>query len=115
MDEWVQNPTAHTALDDILPCVDKATAQQILSESKQVTFQLVEVVNTFITNISNTDPPKNLPPNLPPDTKRLYYNQSGPAVPVLCNPYNSDITDRKCAADEVSFTNASQVLASLSL
>ncbi|KAG8656217.1 uncharacterized protein LOC110613992 isoform X2 [Manihot esculenta] len=108
MDEWVQNPTAHTALDDILPCVDKATAQQILSESKQVTFQLVEVVNTFITNISNTDPPKNLPPNLPPDTKRLYYNQSGPAVPVLCNPYNSDITDRKCAADEVSFTNASQ-------
>ncbi|KAG7945577.1 hypothetical protein I3843_15G159500 [Carya illinoinensis] len=25
MDEWVQNPTAHTALDDILPCLNNAT------------------------------------------------------------------------------------------
>ncbi|KAJ9189963.1 hypothetical protein P3X46_001206 [Hevea brasiliensis] len=108
MDEWVQHPTAHTALDDILPCVDKATAQQTLSESKKVTFQLVGVVNTFITNVSNKDPPKNLPPNLPPETKRLYYNQSGPAVPLLCNQFNSDMTDRKCVAGEVYFTNASQ-------
>nr|GEZ86156.1 uncharacterized protein [Tanacetum cinerariifolium] len=41
MDEWVQNPTAHTALDEILPCVDNATAQETLYESKDVTFQLV--------------------------------------------------------------------------
>ncbi|EEF31927.1 conserved hypothetical protein [Ricinus communis] len=109
MDEWVQNPTAHTALDDILPCVDKATAQQILSESKQVTFQLVTVVNSFITTVSNINPPKNLPPNLPPEAKLLYYNQSGPPVPVLCNPFNSDMIDRKCAAGEVDSSNASQV------
>ncbi|XP_050234576.1 uncharacterized protein LOC126682855 [Mercurialis annua] len=108
MDEWVQNPTARTALDDILSCVDKATAQQILSESKQVTFQLDLVVNSFINNVSNVDPPKNLPPNLPPELKKLYYNQSGPLVPVLCNPFNSDMTPRKCAAGEVDFGNASQ-------
>lgn len=27
LDEWVRNPTGHTALDDILPRVDSATAQ----------------------------------------------------------------------------------------
>ncbi|XP_020535333.2 uncharacterized protein LOC105635043 [Jatropha curcas] len=107
MEEWVQNPTAHTALDDILPCVDKATAQQTLSESEQVTYQLVLLVNSFI-NVSNTDPPKNLPPNLPPESKNLYFNQSGPLVPILSNPFYSDMTERICAAGEVYFTNASK-------
>ncbi|GJW68599.1 transmembrane protein [Tanacetum coccineum] len=31
-DEWVQNPTAHTTLDEILPCVNNATAQETLYE-----------------------------------------------------------------------------------
>ncbi|KAH8482809.1 hypothetical protein H0E87_030040 [Populus deltoides] len=45
MDHWVHNPTAHTALDDILPCVDQATTQDTLIKSKEITSQLVEVVN----------------------------------------------------------------------
>ncbi|XP_044485261.1 uncharacterized protein LOC123210835 isoform X2 [Mangifera indica] len=100
MDQWVKNPTAHTSLDDILPCVDNATAQETLSQTKEVISQSIAVVNRFITNVSNI--------NYPPAAGPLYYNQSGPLVPVLCNPFNSDRTDRQCAAGEVDFTNAAQ-------
>ncbi|XP_077216924.1 uncharacterized protein LOC143851394 [Tasmannia lanceolata] len=101
MDEWVVHPHSHTALDDILPCVDVATANESLYQSKEVTFQLVNVVNQVINNVSN----RNFPPGLAP----LYYNQSGPLMPVLCNPFASDMTDRVCVIGEVDFNNASQV------
>lgn len=99
MDQWVKNPTAHTALDDILPCVEPATAQEILSESKEVAFQLVVVVNQIV-NLSNID----IPPGLP-----FSYNQSGPLVPVLCSPLNPDKTDRKCMRGEVQLRDAALV------
>ncbi|KAJ9688813.1 hypothetical protein PVL29_014456 [Vitis rotundifolia] len=101
MDEWVQNPTARTALDDILPCVDNATAQETLLRTKDVTYQLVTVVNTVITNVSNV--------NFAPSIVPLYFNQSGPLVPVLCNPFNADLTARQCSAGEVDLDNATQV------
>ncbi|XP_060965966.1 uncharacterized protein LOC115704919 [Cannabis sativa] len=101
MDEWVRNPTSHSALDDILTCVDNATAQQTLYESKDVTFQLVSIVNLFITKVSNFDAPPQAGPT-------IYYNQSGPLVPILCNPFNSNITDRQCPSIELSFQNAQQ-------
>lgn len=101
MDQWVQNPTAHTALDDILPCVDGATAQETLSRSKEVTSQLAEVINQVITNVSNI----NFSPNFAP----MYYNQSGPVMPILCNPFYPDLTDRQCSPGEVDLNNATQV------
>lgn len=102
MDEWVQNPTAHTALDDILPCVDNATAQETLLRSRDVTYQLVRIVDVVITNVTNLqNPPKGLP---------FYYNQSGPMLPSLCNPFNPDLSKRQCAAGEVELQNATQVI-----
>lgn len=101
MDEWVKYPMAQTALDDILPCVDNATAQETLLRTKDVSYQLVNVVNGIIRNVSNV----NVPPNFGP----LYFNQSGPLMPVLCNPLNSDFTDRQCAPGEVDYTNSTQV------
>ncbi|KAL2237360.1 uncharacterized protein LOC105164546 [Sesamum indicum] len=101
MDQWVQHPTAHTALDDILPCVDNATAQETLTKSKEVTSQLVNLMNTVITTISNN----NFAPNMAP----FYYNQSGPRVPNICNPFNADLSDRACAPGEVELNNATQV------
>ncbi|WRX31668.1 hypothetical protein QQP08_024155 [Theobroma cacao] len=101
MDQWVQNPTAHTALDDILPCVDNATAQETLLRTKNVSYQLVNVVNGVLNNVAN----KNFPPALAP----LYYNQSGPLVPVLCNPFNSNLTNRQCASGEVDLYRSSEV------
>lgn len=101
MNQWVQNPTAHTSLDDILPCVDNATAQETLSKSKEVTSQLVDVLNQVITNVSNI----NFSPNFAP----MYYNQSGPLLPLLCNPFNPDLSNRTCTAGEVDLDNATQV------
>ncbi|KAI8547398.1 hypothetical protein RHMOL_Rhmol07G0192600 [Rhododendron molle] len=101
MDQWIQNPTAHTALDNILPCMDNATAQETLLRSKEVTSQLVNVVNQVITNVSNI----NFAPNFTP----LFYNQSGPLMPTLCNPYNPDLTNRVCASGEVDLNNATEV------
>lgn len=101
MNQWVQNPTAHTALDDILPCVDTATTQETLKQSKQVTSQLVDVINTVITNVSNI--------NFAPNFVQLYYNQSGPLLPTLCNPFKPDLTDRACTPGEVDLNNATQV------
>ncbi|URD75399.1 hypothetical protein MUK42_09963 [Musa troglodytarum] len=101
MDEWVDHPHAHTSLDDILPCVDVATAAESMQRSKQVTFQLVNLVNQVIGNISNSD----FPPTLAP----LYYNQSGPPAPPLCNPYLPDMSNRTCLPGEVDFNSASKV------
>ena len=102
MDEWVQNPTSHTALDDILPCVDNATAQETAIQAKDVTHQLVTVVNRVINNVSKV--------NYPPIAGPVYFNQSGPRLPVLCNPFNSDLSDRQCAPGEVELKNATQVI-----
>lgn len=101
MNEWVQHPTAHTALDDILPCVDNATAAETLLRTKEATSELVGVVNQVITNVSNI----NFAPNFTP----LYFNQSGPKIPVLCNPFNADFTDRQCLTGEVDLNNATKV------
>ncbi|PIN16008.1 hypothetical protein CDL12_11338 [Handroanthus impetiginosus] len=101
MNEWVNNPTAHTALDDIIPCVDRDTAQQALSQSEEVTLQTVRLVNTIIANVSNA--------NLPPGARPLFYNQSGPLVPLLCNPYNPDKSERRCVTGEVDLDNATRV------
>ncbi|XP_008809757.2 uncharacterized protein LOC103721362 isoform X1 [Phoenix dactylifera] len=101
MNDWVDHPHAHTALDDILPCVDTATANESLYRGREVTFQLVNVVNQVINNISNR--------NFPPRAGPLYYNQSGPLMPPLCNPYTAGLSNRTCATGEVSLSNASQV------
>ncbi|KAK7411664.1 hypothetical protein VNO78_03099 [Psophocarpus tetragonolobus] len=101
MDEWVQNPTAHTALDEILPCVDNATAQETLLQTRDVTHQIVNLLDNIVSNITNRD----FPPNAGP----LYYNQSGPLMPPLCNPFNNDLTNRSCAPGEVSLDNVAEV------
>ncbi|KAM3390752.1 hypothetical protein ACQJBY_012390 [Aegilops geniculata] len=98
MDEWVTHPQDHTALDDILPCVDMGTANESMRRSEEVTTQLVALVNNVIVNISNRD----FPPGLQP----LYFNQSGPKMPELCNPFKPDMSPRECASGEVDFKTA---------
>ncbi|CAN6459538.1 unnamed protein product [Victoria cruziana] len=101
MNEWVEHPTAKTTLDHILPCVDVATANESLYQSRRVTYQMVNLVNQVVMNISN----QNFPPALAP----LYFNQSGALMPTLCNPFASDLSARQCQAGEVNFNNATQV------
>ncbi|XP_056851091.1 uncharacterized protein LOC108828495 isoform X2 [Raphanus sativus] len=101
MDQWVLNPTAHTALDDILPCVDNATASETLSQTKDVTYKLVEIVDNIINTMANK--------NFPPQARPFYYNQSGPLMPLLCNPFNADLSDHQCKPGEVHLNNATEV------
>lgn len=101
MDEWVQHPHDRTALDDILPCVDPTMTTEAMRGSKLVTYQIIDIINGMITNVSNRD--------FPPQAILLYYNQSGPLVPELCNPYSADLSPRSCATEELQFDNAVQV------
>ncbi|KAJ0248183.1 Transmembrane protein [Hirschfeldia incana] len=100
MSEWVERPSSNTALDEILPCTDNATAQETLMRSKEVTGQLVELINTVVSNVSNI--------NFSPVFPQMYYNQSGPLLPLLCNPFNHDLTDRPCSPGELDLNNATQ-------
>ncbi|XP_038718362.1 uncharacterized protein LOC120011341 isoform X3 [Tripterygium wilfordii] len=100
MDQWVENPAAHSALSDLLPCVDNATVQTSLNVSNGVTFGLVEVVDQYITTIANQ--------NFPEEAGPLYHNQTGPLVPLLCSPFDSNLTRRRCAPGEVDFNHAGQ-------
>ncbi|KAK3134207.1 hypothetical protein QOZ80_6AG0546330 [Eleusine coracana subsp. coracana] len=107
MDEWVlRQPEGQgqgrTALDDILPCADTAVTNEALRRSREVNHQLVLALNTLISNVSNAN---NIPPQAGPP---LYYNQSGPPLPLLCNPFNADLTGRSCAAGEVPAADAPQ-------
>ncbi|OEL20833.1 hypothetical protein BAE44_0018149 [Dichanthelium oligosanthes] len=102
MDEWVVQPQGHTALDDILPCADAAVTAEALRRSEEVNYQLVAKLNELVSNVSNSNVPQQVGPP-------LYYNQSGPPVPLLCNLYNADLTGRRCAAGEVTADSAQQV------
>ncbi|XP_021824263.1 uncharacterized protein LOC110765442 [Prunus avium] len=100
MEEWVEHPHAETALSNILPCVDQRTTNKTLSQSKQVINDIVNVVNQFIYTYANTYPSHADP---------YYYNQSGPLMPPLCYPYDSQLRDSQCGDQEVSISNASLV------
>ncbi|XVF43663.1 hypothetical protein PTKIN_Ptkin02bG0059000 [Pterospermum kingtungense] len=100
MEEWVENPHAETALSNILPCVDQRTTNHTLTQSKQVINSIVNVVNTYIYTFANSDPSS--------DDNR-YYNQSGPPLPPLCYPFDSQLQDRQFGSYEVSMANASLV------
>ncbi|KAG8366705.1 hypothetical protein BUALT_Bualt17G0107200 [Buddleja alternifolia] len=101
MGEWVENPHAETALSNILPCVDQRTTNQTLYKSKQVMNDIVNLVNGFVGSVANSNPP--------PQAGSSYYNQSGPLIPPLCYPYDSQLQDRPCSAQELSMDNASLV------
>ncbi|RCV22184.1 hypothetical protein SETIT_4G200400v2 [Setaria italica] len=102
MDEWVVQPQGSTALDDILPCADAAVTAEALRRSEEVNYQLVSKLNELVSNVSH----RNVPTQTGPP---LYYNQSGPPVPLLFNSYNADLSGRRCAAGEVIANNAHQV------
>ncbi|KAK9115407.1 hypothetical protein Syun_022204 [Stephania yunnanensis] len=101
MGEWADHPHAETALSSILACVDKRTTNKTLIQSREVINQLVNVINTVIWTFANTNPPPQLTP--------YYYNQTGPLMPPLCSPFDSELHFRSCGPQEVTFGNASWV------
>lgn len=104
MEEWVDHPHAVNALSSILPCVDQSTTNKTLIQSKEVINDMVNVVNTYIYTFANANPSQ---------AEFNYYNQSGPSMPPLCYPFDSQLQDRQCGSQEVSLSNASAVCLSI--
>jgi len=100
MEEWVENPHAESALSNILPCVDQRTTNKTLFQSKQVVTNIVSIVNRFIYDTADASPSQG---------SMNYYNQSGPAMPPLCYPFDSLFRKRQCTAQEVPSAKASLV------
>ncbi|KAM7277249.1 hypothetical protein ACFE04_019115 [Oxalis oulophora] len=71
-----------------------------LQQSKQVTTDIVNVINQFIYTYANT---------YPSEGATNYYNQSGPSMPPLCYPFDGQLQMRECTVIEVSMENASSV------
>ncbi|XP_023764096.1 uncharacterized protein LOC111912586 isoform X2 [Lactuca sativa] len=101
MGQWVDNPHAETALSNILPCVDQATTNDTLYKSKLVVNDITNIINGFIGSFANS--------NAPPGGNSNYYNQSGPLMPYLCYPYDSQLHELECPPQLVSMANASVV------
>ncbi|KAJ9548986.1 hypothetical protein OSB04_021529 [Centaurea solstitialis] len=101
MGQWVDNPHAETALSNILPCVDQGTTNDTLYKSKLVVNDITNIINGFIGTYANS--------YAPPGANSNYYNQSGPPMPYLCYPYDSQLRDLECPLGAVSLANASMV------
>ncbi|KAK7343459.1 hypothetical protein VNO77_12218 [Canavalia gladiata] len=100
MGEWVANPHTESALSNVLPCVDQRTTNKTLFQSKQVVTNIASVVNRFVYDAANIDATQG---------SLGYYNQSGPKMPSLCYPFDTQFQERQCTAQEVSSANASRV------
>ncbi|XP_004496987.1 uncharacterized protein [Cicer arietinum] len=100
MGEWVENPHRESALSDILPCVDQRTTNKTLFQSKQVVTNIANLVNEVIYSTANTNPTQGA---------AGFYNQSGPSMPSLCYPFDTQLRERQCSNQEVSSANASTV------
>ncbi|KAG2379738.1 uncharacterized protein HKW66_Vig0165170 [Vigna angularis] len=99
IDEWVQHPRSESALSKLLPCMDEATTQKTLDISKNTSYLVVNLVNEFVVNVANNDNP-------PMADKDIKYNQSGPALPLICNPFFPNMTERKCDTMEITLKGA---------
>ncbi|KAD3642301.1 hypothetical protein E3N88_31525 [Mikania micrantha] len=101
MGQWVDNPHSETALSNILPCVDQGTTNDTLYKSRLVVNDIANIINGFIGSFANSNPP--------PGGNSNYYNQSGPLMPYLCYPYDSQLQELECPSQLVSMANASGV------
>ncbi|XP_039051678.1 uncharacterized protein LOC120193166 [Hibiscus syriacus] len=81
MGEWVEDPTVNSALEQILPCANKEAGEEIKQAGKAVTTSINDLLNQDI-NFSNE--------------KTDHYNQSGPLVPLVCDPYKHQNSQQNC-------------------
>ncbi|GBG62127.1 hypothetical protein CBR_g29327 [Chara braunii] len=89
MEEWTHDVSANTSISDILPCVDKNTANRTLLKSKSVVLFGTQLINNGIV-VTNSLP------------------VLAPAVPLLCPPYTNDlqvVPIETCLAQEPERTN----------
>ncbi|XVF86374.1 hypothetical protein PTKIN_Ptkin18bG0034700 [Pterospermum kingtungense] len=103
MNQWVENPMADSAMKEILPCWDKEFGQNVLAASKSVTTTFNGLMNQYIFLVANND-------TIPPQAVPLYHNQSGPLVPLICDPYTKGDSKQSCGEGQVALSNAREEL-----
>ncbi|GMI73117.1 hypothetical protein like AT2G12400 [Hibiscus trionum] len=91
MDEWVQNPKANSALSNLIPCAEKEAGENIKEAGKAVTTTINEMLNQIVA-ISN---------------QNTLNNQSGPLVPLVCDPYKYGDSQQSCG-DQVPLNDAEE-------
>ncbi|XWS16511.1 hypothetical protein CRYUN_Cryun34aG0094700 [Craigia yunnanensis] len=101
MNEWVHNPMANSAMKELLPCWDREFGQNVLDASRSVTTEVNGILNQYIVLVANKDTP-------PPQAVAVYHNQSGPLVPVICDPYTKGDTQQGCGEGQVALSNAAE-------
>ncbi|KAE8705091.1 Detected protein of unknown function [Hibiscus syriacus] len=101
VDEWVQNPMAGSAIKELLPCVDREFGKNIKDASKSVSNGINDLLNLDISVVANNN-------DIPPQVVGLYYNQSGPSLPTVCDPYKAENDKQACDEGQVAVGNATQ-------
>ncbi|MCO5585706.1 hypothetical protein L7F22_039642 [Adiantum nelumboides] len=61
MEQWVANPSAQTSLQEILPCVDINTTDRALSQTRTLTNDTVNGINTVLSTVLNSGTTQGLP------------------------------------------------------
>ncbi|XP_020535332.2 uncharacterized protein LOC110009551 [Jatropha curcas] len=101
VDDWLENPRANASLSlQFLPCLDNKTTAETIRTTKETSSYVINILNRYIMEVPNKD--------MQPNAGIVYHNQSGPLVPLLCNPFNPDLTERDCNTAEVNFNNVAQ-------
>ncbi|XP_022716547.1 uncharacterized protein LOC111275432 [Durio zibethinus] len=103
MDEWVQNPMANSSMKELIPCWDREFGQNVLDASRSVTTGVNGILNQYIVAVANNET------LIPSQAVPVYHNQSGPLVPVICDPYTKGDTRQSCGVGEVALSNAAEV------
>ncbi|KAE8674064.1 hypothetical protein F3Y22_tig00111769pilonHSYRG00339 [Hibiscus syriacus] len=101
VDEWVQNPMAGSAIKELLPCVDREFGKNIKDVSKSVSNGINDLLNLDVSLVANNN-------DIPPHAVGLYYNQSGPSLPTVCDPYKAENNKQACGEGQVAVGNATQ-------
>ncbi|XVE91244.1 hypothetical protein DITRI_Ditri20bG0138300 [Diplodiscus trichospermus] len=101
MNQWVQNPMANSAIKELLPCWDREFGQNVMDASRSVSTGVNGILNQYIVLVANND-------TIPPQSVPLYYNQSGPLVPAICDPYTTGDTQQGCGEGLVALSNATE-------
>ncbi|GMI93914.1 hypothetical protein like AT2G12400 [Hibiscus trionum] len=101
VDEWVQNPMADSAIKELLPCVDREFGETITDATELVSDGINDMLNYHVSLVANAN-------NIPEQAIGLYYNQSGPSLPTICDPYKVENNKQACREGQVALGNATQ-------
>ncbi|XWS20499.1 hypothetical protein CRYUN_Cryun31cG0106100 [Craigia yunnanensis] len=83
------------------PLFGQEFGQNFLDAGRSVSIEVNGMLNQCIVLVANND-------TLPPQAVPVYHTQSGPLVPVICDPYTKGDTRQGCGEGQVALSNATE-------